>query len=165
MYPVLKICDQPTFETAVLNGFQFAISIQGKGSRPAVLRPDFQGRRLDLYFDDVIDDPGAARPPDIDALFDFAQSWLPVARSDPASASIIIHCQAGVSRSAATSLLPLAFYFGNYHAAITHLFRTHPHVIPNVLICQLISERLGPSYGADILQSLAKGKEAAAQNA
>ena len=34
MYPVLKICDQTTFETADLDKFQFAISIQGKGSYP-----------------------------------------------------------------------------------------------------------------------------------
>ena len=117
--PVLKICDQPTFETTDLNRFRFAISIQGKGSYPAVMRPDFQGRRLNLYFDDVLEGvPGAATATDIDVLFGFAKVWLSVARSDPASASIIIHCAAGISRSAASALFPLtgllqlaAFFF------------------------------------------------------
>src|SRR5262245_59604754 len=107
MYPVVKICDQPTFETADLDKFQFAISIQGKGSYPAVLRPEFRGQRLNLYFDDVLEGaPGAATATDIDVLFDFAKVWLSVARSDLGSASIVIHCAAGISRSAASALLP-----------------------------------------------------------
>ena len=79
MYPVLKICDQTTFETADLDKFQFAISIQGKGSYPSVLRPDFLGQRSNLYFDDVLEGaPGAATTADIDVLFDFAKVWLSV---------------------------------------------------------------------------------------
>ena len=101
MYPVLKICDQPTFETADLNTFAFAISIQGKGSYPVVLRPEFHGQRLNLYFDDVLEDqPGAATPADIHALFAFAQGWLAEVRQNP-SARTIVHCAAGVSRSGA----------------------------------------------------------------
>jgi predicted protein tyrosine phosphatase len=46
-------------------------------------------------------------PTDIDALFDFAYPWLSVARSDPARASIVIHCGAGLSRSAAAALFLL----------------------------------------------------------
>jgi len=42
----------------------------------------------------------------LDALYEFAQAWSPVARSDPASASIVVHCGPGVSRSAASALLP-----------------------------------------------------------
>jgi predicted protein tyrosine phosphatase len=163
MHPILKICNQPDFENADLSEFQFAISIQGRGSRPAVLRPDFQGRRLDLYFDDVLEGvPGAATMPDIDALFDFAKIWLSLARPDPASASIVIHCAAGVSRSAASAMLPLTLYFGYHRPAAVHLFRTHPHVIPNPWICRLISRKLGPAYG-DILEALAKGKKQASQ--
>jgi predicted protein tyrosine phosphatase len=158
MYPVLKICDQPTFETADLNTFAFAISIQGKGSYPVVLRPEFRGQRLNLYFDDVLEGaPGAATKTDIDVLFNFTKVWLSVARSDPGSASIITHCAAGISRSAASAMLPLTLYFGYYRPAAVHLFRTHPHVIPNPWICRLISRKLGPAYG-DILEALAKGK-------
>ena len=101
---------------------------------------------------------GAAMPTDIDALFDFAQTWLSVARSDPASASIVIHCGAGISRSAAAALLLLTLYFGNYLAAATHLFRTHPQVSPNALVCRLIFEKLGSGFGPDIFEALARGK-------
>jgi predicted protein tyrosine phosphatase len=160
MHPVVKICNQALFETAELNReFHFAISIQNKGSDPVVLRPDFRGQRLNLYFDDVTEGAGAATPTEIDALFDFAQTWLSVARSDPASASIVIHCAAGVSRSSSVGLLLLALYFGNYPAAATHLFCTHPQVVPNVLVCRLIFQKLGSAYGPDIFEALAKAKE------
>src|SRR5215468_4082057 len=117
MSPILRICNQPDFETADLSPFAFAISIQGKGNRPAVLRPDFAGRRLDLYFDDVTEGPGAATPSDIDALFNFAQQWLSTARPDPGTASLVIHCGAGISRSAAAALMLLSLYFGAYQPA------------------------------------------------
>jgi predicted protein tyrosine phosphatase len=163
LHPVLKICNQPDFENTDLSEFQFAISIQGKASRPTVLRPDFLGQRLNLYFDDTVEGDGVATSGDIDALFDFAQIWLSTARSDPASASVVIHCAAGISRSAASALLPLTLYFGNYLAAVVHLFRTHPNVIPNSWVCRLIFEKLGSAYGTDILEALSKGKEEAAR--
>jgi predicted protein tyrosine phosphatase len=146
--------------------FQFAISIQGKGSSPVVLRPDFRGRRLNLYFDDVTEGPGTATPADIDALLDFAQQWLSTARADPASASLVIHCAAGVSRSAAAALMPLSLYFGAYQPAAAQLFRTHPNVAPNSWICRLIFAKLGPDYGTDVLgmEALAKGKEEASRS-
>jgi predicted protein tyrosine phosphatase len=154
MCPVLKICNQPDFEKADLSKFQFAVSIQSQGSRPAVLRPDFQGRRLNLYFDDVIEGPGAATMADIDALFDFAQEWLAELRRNP-SARTIVHCGAGISRSGAVTMMLLSMYFGAYQSAAIHLFRSAPQVIPNSWICRLISEKLGPSYG-DISQALSK---------
>ena len=159
MHPTVKIFDQSSFEKADLNSeFAFAISIQNKGSYPVVLRPDFQGQRLNLYFDDVVEGPGVATIADIDALFDFAQQWLGVARSDPARASIVIHCGAGISRSAASALLMLTLYFSNYLAAATHLFRTHPQVSPNALVCRLICEKLGSGFGPDIFEALVRGK-------
>jgi len=162
VYPILKIWNQPTFETADLSEFQFAISIQGKGSRPAVLRPDFRARRLDLYFDDVTEGPGAATREDIETLFCFGLEWLSEIRKN-SSTQAIVHCGAGVSRSAASALLLLTLYFGAYQPAATHLFRTHPHVMPNSWICRLISEKLGPAYG-DILEALGKGKEEASRS-
>jgi hypothetical protein len=72
MHPIVKIYDQSSFERSDLNGeFKFAISIQNKGSYPAVLRPDFRGRRLNSYFEDVVEGPGAATPSDIEVLFSF----------------------------------------------------------------------------------------------
>jgi predicted protein tyrosine phosphatase len=159
MYPVVKICNQTLFETAELNReFAFAISIQNKSSYPVVLRPDFRGQRLDLYFDDVIEGSGAATPSDIDAMLSFASPWLKCARSDPARASIIIHCGAGISRSAAAALLLLTLYFCNYLAAAAHLFRTHPQVSPNALVSGLIFQKLGSDFGTDIFAAIATAK-------
>jgi predicted protein tyrosine phosphatase len=161
MHPVVRIFDQSSFERSDLNGeFEFAISIQNKGSYPTVLRPDFQGRRLNLFFDDVVEGAGAATPADIEALESFGQEWLADVRKHPSST--VVHCGAGVSRSAAAALLLLVLYFENYMAAATHLFRSAPHVIPNVWICRLIFEKFGPDYGSDIFEALAKGKEESA---
>jgi predicted protein tyrosine phosphatase len=163
MCPVLTICNQPTFETADLGTFAFAISILGKSNRPAVLRPDFQGRRLNLYFDDVMEGaPGAATPSDIDALLDFAQEWSAEVRRNP-SARTIVHCGAGISRSGAAAMALLTIYFWAYQPAALHLFRCAPHVLPNAWICRLIFRKLGPTYGSDIFEALAKGKEEASR--
>jgi predicted protein tyrosine phosphatase len=159
VHPVVKIYDQSSFERCDLNGeFAFAISIQNKGSYPVILRPDFRGRRLNLYFDDVTEGVGAATSADIDALFDFAQRWLSVAHADPALASIVSHCGAGISRSAAAALMLLSLYFGAYHQAAAHLFRIHPNVSPNALMCRLIGQKLGSGFGPDIFEALARGK-------
>jgi predicted protein tyrosine phosphatase len=166
VHPILTICSQPAFETADLNQIHFIVSIQGKGSYPVVLRPDFQGQRLNLYFDDVLEGaPGAATPADIDMLFAFALQWLSSALSDPTLASVVIHCTAGISRSAASALMLLTLYFSDYQRAAAYLFRTAPQAVPNSWICRLISEKLGPAYGTDILRAIAKGKEEASRRA
>jgi predicted protein tyrosine phosphatase len=163
MHFLLKIYDQNSFERSDLNSeFKFAISIQNKSNYPTILRPDFRGRRLNLYFDDVVEGPGAATPADIEALLGFGLEWLAEVRKH--TCSTVIHCGAGVSRSAASALLLLVLYFENYIAATTHLFRIAPHVAPNVWICRLIFEKFGPNYGLDIFEALAKGKEKASQS-
>jgi predicted protein tyrosine phosphatase len=159
MSPILKILDQGSFERANLNSeFRFAISIQNKGNRPAELRPDFIGHRLSLYFDDTVEGDGIATSADIEILFDFSLRWLTTARINPALAPLVVHCGAGVSRSAAVALMPLSLYFGAYLPAAAFLFRTHPHTTPNVLILRLIAAKLGSSYGPDILAAVVQGK-------
>ena len=113
------------------------------------MRPDFEGAWRNLYFDDVLEGPGAATPSDIAELYTSAKAWVSIAKSDPTSASVVVHCGAGISRSAAVSLMLLTLYFGNYQQAVAHLLRTHSHVVPNATICRLIFEKLGPSYGVD----------------
>jgi predicted protein tyrosine phosphatase len=163
-YPILKIWDQGSFERANLNEeFRFAISIQNKVDWPSVLRRDFQARRLDLYFNDTIEGAGMATSADIQELFDFGQRWLQAARSDPAKAAIVIHCGAGISRSAAAAFMLLNLYFDSYRPAANYLFRTHPHVAPNTLVLRLIFQKLGPAYGADIFEAIAQGKQDASK--
>ena len=158
MYPLLKISDQASFEAANLNAeYDFAVSIQGKGTYPAVLQPDFRGKRLDLYFDDTIEGPGAPGEADLEALLAFGREWTAAVRREP-SLRTIIHCGAGVSRSGASALLLLSLYFGSYLAGAQHLYRSAPHVMPNALLTRLIFNRLGPAYGPDIFAALARGK-------
>jgi predicted protein tyrosine phosphatase len=117
------------------------------------------------YFDDVLEGvEGAATVADIETLLDFAQIWLLEVCKNP-SAQTIVHCAAGVSRSAASALLLLVLYFEDYLTAATHLFRVAPRVVPNAWICRLIFEKFGPAYGSDILEALAKGKEAGSHTA
>jgi len=79
-------------------------------------------------------------------------------RQIPLLAPIVIHCAAGVSRSAASALLLLTLYFGRYRKAAEHLFRTHPHVSPNALVSRLIFQKLGSAYGVDIFDELLRGR-------
>jgi predicted protein tyrosine phosphatase len=163
VHPILKIWDQRSFEGANLNQeFRFVVSIQNIGDFPSVLRPDFQAPRLNLYFNDTLEGPTAASPADIKALFDFGQGWSSTARIDPALAPIVVHCGAGVSRSAAAAFMLLSLYFDTYRQAANYLFRTHPHVAPNELVLRLIFQKLGPAYGADIFEAIAQGKQDAA---
>jgi predicted protein tyrosine phosphatase len=157
MCPELKVWNQAGFESGNLGEFGFAISIQPKAAQGVVLRSDFAGERLDLYFDDVVEGPGAASRADIEELFAFGQKWLAVARSSPAKAALVVHCGAGISRSAAAALLLLSLYFGSYREAAAQLYRSHPNVSPNALVCRLIGQKLGASYGGDILAELGKG--------
>jgi predicted protein tyrosine phosphatase len=157
--PILKILDQGSFERAALNSsFRFAVSIQNKDARPAELRPDFIGRRLNLYFDDTTEGEGVATPADIEALHAFGLHWLEMARINPALCPVVLHCGAGVSRSAAAALLLLSLYFGDYERAASHLFRTHPHTFPNTHMLRLIFAQLGPGYGKDIFAALEQGR-------
>jgi hypothetical protein len=73
-----------------------------------------------LYFDDVVEGPGVATPADIEALCSFGVEWLAEVRKHPSST--VVHCGAGISRSAASALFLLVLYFENYVAAATHLF-------------------------------------------
>jgi predicted protein tyrosine phosphatase len=155
--PLLKITSQAEFQRNDLSPFGFAVSIQNRSAYPVVLRPDFQGRRLDLYFDDVVEGPGMAQQADIDALAAFGWQWTQAVRREP-GARIIIHCGAGVSRSAAAALLLLSLYCGAYHPAVIQLLRVHPHAAPNALLLRLIYQKLGPAYGSDILESLAQAR-------
>lgn len=70
-------------------------------------------------------------------LIAFAGQW------DPAT-PILIHCQAGISRSTAAALVTYAVHFPDtIHRAAWHLRHTGPHAHPNPLIASLGDELLG----------------------
>lgn len=70
-------------------------------------------------------------------LIAFAREWDP-------SGSMLIHCQAGISRSTAAALISYAVHFPDtVQEAAAHLRRTGPHVHPNALITEIGDELLG----------------------
>lgn len=70
-------------------------------------------------------------------LIAFAGQWNP-------ATPILIHCQAGISRSTAAALVTYAVHFPDtIRRAARHLRRTGPHAYPNPLIAALGDELLG----------------------
>ena len=51
-----------------------------------VLRPDFRGQRLNLYFRDLTDGVGIATEADIEKTCKFSAKWALAARKDPEKA-------------------------------------------------------------------------------
>jgi predicted protein tyrosine phosphatase len=70
-------------------------------------------------------------------LIDFARQWRP-------PHPVLVHCQAGISRSTAAALIVYASHFPEtIDDAAAHLRRTGPHVHPNTLITAIGDELLG----------------------
>lgn len=70
-------------------------------------------------------------------LIAFAGQWDP-------DTPMLIHCQAGISRSTAAALVAYAVHFPDtIERAAAHLRRTGPHAQPNPLIVALGDELLG----------------------
>jgi predicted protein tyrosine phosphatase len=147
--PIVKVWNRHTFEKQdISEQFQYAVSIQEYDEVPHVVRPDYRGHRLNLYFFDTerTDEPGYPLKSDIDQLMCFSEKWVRKAHEDPFSARLVIHCFAGVSRSAACAMLPLCLYYDDYQAASEHLYNRYPYVMPNTLILKMIKELRGYSY-------------------
>jgi len=145
--PIVKVWSRAVFEKQdISQQFQYAISIQEFDQFPEVVRPDYKGKRLNLYFFDSNLEEGWGYPLeyDIDQLYDFSKKWVEEAKKDVFSARLVVHCLAGISRSAASAMMPLTlFYDGDYQKASEHLFEYYPYVMPNSLILRLIKNKLG----------------------
>lgn len=147
--PIVKVWDRHKFESQdISQQFQYAVSIQEYDEVPNVVRPDYRGHRLNLYFFDtaLADGLGSPMQSDIDQLMCFSEKWARNAREDPFSARLVIHCFAGISRSAACAMLPLCLYYNDYQEASEYLYDRFPYVLPNTLILKIIKELLGYSY-------------------
>jgi predicted protein tyrosine phosphatase len=143
MHPIIRVAPEAEFLSADLNKeYDYVISIQDAARYPAVLRPDFKGARLNLYFDDIVEGATVAKEADIAKLYEFALDWQETVRRDSPRARLIIHCLAGVSRSAATAMLPLVLHYGSFREAARRLFLARQYLHPNTWILHLIEERL-----------------------
>jgi predicted protein tyrosine phosphatase len=113
--------------------------------QPAAFGAFGEHERLELRFHDVIDErPGQLAPSarDVDRLLEFGRGLL--AEPD-ASAHLLVHCHAGVSRSTAALILLLAQARPDRKAAeaVAEVVRVRPQAWPNLRILELGGARLG----------------------
>jgi predicted protein tyrosine phosphatase len=156
MHPIIRVAPEAEFLAENLNPYRYAISILETARSTAVLRPEYRGTRLNLYFDDAIEGPNIARPEDIERLYEFSRRWLSVARRNLLSARLIVHCMAGISRSAAVAMMPLTLYYGDFREAARQLFLSRQYLRPNTHILHLIEEQLYPGQKSNIFEAVSE---------
>jgi len=76
------------------------VSIREEEANP-IPRPEFSGNRINLAFYDLMDGANIATASHIERVYRFSECWAKAAHSDPATANLVVHCFAGISRSSA----------------------------------------------------------------
>ena len=80
----VSIVDRETFCLMDLSRVGYVISICEYDERgKVVLRPDFRGQRMNLYFRDLTDGVGIATEADIEKTCKFSAKWALAVRKDP----------------------------------------------------------------------------------
>lgn len=115
------------------------VSIVAPDEQPPTPRGLDPDAHLRISCHDIVEPTPMEILPDhrhVKQLIAFANEW------DPAT-SMLIHCQAGISRSTAAALVAYAVHFpGTVDRAAAHLRHTGPHTHPNPLIVALGDELL-----------------------
>lgn len=137
----IRILSRHDFLEADLAQTSHVISICEFDEEGTVLRDDFAGERLNLYFYDLPDGHGVATQKDVLKAIHFSARWAREAHDDPANA-LVVHCFAGISRSSAIAMVALLEYYGSLRMATGRLFEANPYAQPNTLVLHLISELL-----------------------
>ncbi len=112
---------------------------------PEVFGTYGEHEKLELRFDDVIDEtPGktAPQPEDVEALLAFGRDLAQEPRQD---AHLLVHCHAGISRSSAAMALLVAQTMPaeGGDEIFTELLRIRPQIWPNLRIIELGDAALG----------------------
>jgi predicted protein tyrosine phosphatase len=115
-------------------------SIREQDADP-IPRPEFFGNRINLAFYDLTDGPNIATAAHVEKVYRFSQRWAKAAHSDPTTASLVVHCFAGISRSSAIAMIPLLLYYRSEKAAAKRLYEINRWAAPNTHVLYLIEEK------------------------
>lgn len=114
-------------------------------------------RKLRLLFEDVLlEEQGGPVLEDVARLVRFAREI------DPTRGTLLVHCQAGISRSTAAAAIALAVLWGPGYeeAALREVYRVQPEARPNRRMLELADTVLG--NGSALLAAAEAAAEAAA---
>jgi len=115
------------------------ISVVGASAQPPTPAGLAPAAHLRVTCDDIVEPNPVEVAPDrrhVKQIIAFAREWDP-------SGTLLVHCQAGISRSTATALLAYAAHFpGSVGGAASHLRQAAAYARPNPLIVALGDELL-----------------------
>lgn len=101
-------------------------------------------RVLRLIFDDTIDPNSSWQPPsikDVQQIINFAK----LLRSEDTQGELLIHCEAGISRSSSAALICLTTWGGrgSETKSVLDVYRLNHKAYPNTLMIKYADELLG----------------------
>ena len=122
------------------HGCTHVLSLLDPGKRPFLHPKTDRNNWLLLHFEDNLDenDPNSPTRSHVTQILEWG-------RSLPGDAVVLVHCEAGVSRSTAAALAILVQHHGNDHIneCINLLVDMRPVACPNPLITKWADEQLG----------------------
>jgi len=132
-------------------GFVYLVSIGSLEEPPPAGFRNVQRRLRLLFEDELTQQLGGASREHVEALVDFGREV------DFSKGRLLVHCQAGISRSSAAAVIILATTLGAGEAMhiAAHLRRLYPQCRPNRLMLQLADDVL--STGGVLQQAWAGG--------